>query len=187
MGKKEVLEKTVKEAFVLRKEIGKIICLLAQELASILKDLRYKLGRAAIPGIGEFSKKDVLIAILDELREVKWELESVKKHLREIEKTLEERKIQEVDTELKVEIKQFLWEDVNENNDNEDRLFLWGWNLVALGVGTGTAVILSQTDADREIQDVVNGSIGDFGNIGDIGGDRFTLAGITLSTYIESC
>jgi len=61
---------------------------------------------------------------------------------------------------------------------------LWGWNLVALGVGAGTAITLSQTDADDEIQEEVRGSIGDFADIGNIGGNEFTLAGISVSTYI---
>ncbi len=61
---------------------------------------------------------------------------------------------------------------------------LWGWNLVLLGVGAGTSITLSQTDADREIQEDVKGSIGDFADIGNIGGNGFTLAGVSLLTYM---
>jgi ABC-type long-subunit fatty acid transport system fused permease/ATPase subunit len=99
--------------------IEKIIILLAQELACVLK---YRIGKVTIPGItGEFSKKDVLTAILEELREISWELESVKNRLREIEKTLEGRKVQEVDTELKIELEQSIWKD-----GKEDSIFLSG-------------------------------------------------------------
>jgi hypothetical protein len=121
MVKKKILEKTIKEAFILETE--KIIHLLAQEISFVLKSLRYRFGKVATPGIREFSKKDVLMVILDELKEVKWELESVKKRLRGIEKTLEERKIQVADTELGVKLKQSLW---GEDEDNEDGLFLFG-------------------------------------------------------------
>lgn len=61
---------------------------------------------------------------------------------------------------------------------------LWGWNLVLLWVGAGTSITLSQTDADREIQEDVKGSIGDFADIGNIGGNGFTLAGVSLLTYM---
>jgi len=61
---------------------------------------------------------------------------------------------------------------------------LWGWNLAILGVGAGAAIVLSQTAADDEIQDGVKGSIGDFADIGNIGGNGFTLAGISVATYI---
>jgi len=61
---------------------------------------------------------------------------------------------------------------------------LWGYNLVALGIGAGAATALWQTDADEEIQEEVVDSIGDFGEIGDFGGQRYTLAGIAISTYV---
>ena len=61
---------------------------------------------------------------------------------------------------------------------------LWGWNLAALGIGAGAAITLSQTDADKEIQEDAADSLGDFGKIGDIGGNGLTLAGIAFSTYI---
>ncbi len=62
---------------------------------------------------------------------------------------------------------------------------LWGWNLAALGAAAGVAIPLSQTDADEEIQDAADGSLGDdLSKIGNIGGDGLTLAGIAASTYI---
>lgn len=57
------------------------------------------------------------------------------------------------------------------------------WNLVILGASTGTSVVLSQTEADREIQESLKGSLGDFANIGDIGGSALALTGITIATY----
>lgn len=61
---------------------------------------------------------------------------------------------------------------------------LWGWNLATLGIGAGVALTLSQTGADREIQEGVRGSIGDFQAIGNIAGNGFTIAGVVVSTYI---
>jgi hypothetical protein len=61
---------------------------------------------------------------------------------------------------------------------------LWGWNLGVLGVGAVSALTLSQTGADREVQDAVHGSIGDFEYIGNIAGNGFTIGGIVVSTYI---
>lgn len=62
---------------------------------------------------------------------------------------------------------------------------LWGWNLALIGAGAGTAIVLSQTDADNEIQGgSAKGSIGDFAIVGSIGGNAFTLGGISVSTYI---
>jgi hypothetical protein len=58
-----------------------------------------------------------------------------------------------------------------------------GWNIAILGAGAGGAISLSQTDADDEIQEGVKGVLGDFADIGNIGGSAFTLAGIALSTY----
>lgn len=58
-----------------------------------------------------------------------------------------------------------------------------GWNLAILGAGTGSALALSQTGADNDIQGEVKGVLGDFADIGNIGGSAFTLAGIALSTY----
>lgn len=59
-----------------------------------------------------------------------------------------------------------------------------GWNLAILGVGASSALVLSQTDADQEIQEGLEGSLGDFSAIGDIAGNGITLAGIALSTYL---
>lgn len=58
-----------------------------------------------------------------------------------------------------------------------------GWNLAILGAGAGGVIALSQTGADNDIQEDVNGVLGDFADIGNIGGSAFTLAGIALSTY----
>ena len=58
-----------------------------------------------------------------------------------------------------------------------------GWNLAILGAGTGGAIALSQTGADNDIQGDVKGVLGDFADIGNIGGSAFTLAAIALSTY----
>lgn len=41
----------------------------------ILKELKYKLEKANVPGFGEFPRKDILKVVLEELRETKWELE----------------------------------------------------------------------------------------------------------------
>lgn len=59
-----------------------------------------------------------------------------------------------------------------------------GWNLAILGVGIGTTIPLSQTDADSEIQESLKGSLGDFAEIGNIGGNGLTIIGITVSSYI---
>jgi hypothetical protein len=59
-----------------------------------------------------------------------------------------------------------------------------GWNLAVLGFGGGAAIGLSQTDADDEVRDASEDSIGDFATVGDIIGNGFTLAGLALSTYI---
>lgn len=59
-----------------------------------------------------------------------------------------------------------------------------GWNLAILGAGGGAAVVLSQTDADWDIQDSLNDSLGKFGTIGDIGGSALTLAGINAAALI---
>ncbi|MFQ5847304.1 MAG: phosphatase PAP2 family protein [Candidatus Methylomirabilales bacterium] len=59
-----------------------------------------------------------------------------------------------------------------------------GWNLAILGVGGGAAMGLSQTDADDEVREGADDSIGDFAGIGNIGGHGLTLGGIALSTYI---
>ena len=58
------------------------------------------------------------------------------------------------------------------------------WNIAALGGATGGSLILSQTDADRDIQDDLNNSIGNFGKIGDIGGNALTLAGINAAVFL---
>lgn len=59
-----------------------------------------------------------------------------------------------------------------------------GWNLAILGTATGASLLLSQTDADREIQDSLNNSLGKFGDIGDIGGNALTLAGINTALFL---
>jgi hypothetical protein len=59
-----------------------------------------------------------------------------------------------------------------------------GWNLVILGGGTVAAIALSQTDADKDVQDSLDGSLGDFAEIGDIGGNVLTISGVTITTYI---
>lgn len=59
-----------------------------------------------------------------------------------------------------------------------------GWNLVILGGGTAAAIALSQTDADKDVQDSLDGSLGDFAEIGDIGGNVLTISGVTITTYI---
>ena len=61
-----------------------------------------------------------------------------------------------------------------------------GWNLALLGIGAGTALTLSQTDADEDVQSSLKGSIGDFAEIGDIGGSAVALAGITVASYITA-
>jgi hypothetical protein len=58
-----------------------------------------------------------------------------------------------------------------------------GWNLAILGAGGGSAIALSQTGADDDIQDSIKGVLGDFADIGNVGGSAFTLAGIALSTF----
>jgi membrane-associated phospholipid phosphatase len=58
-----------------------------------------------------------------------------------------------------------------------------GWNLAILGAGAGGAIALSQTGADNDIQEDVKGVLGNFADIGNIGGSAFTLAGVALSTY----
>lgn len=55
----------------------------------ILKELKYKLEKANVPGFGEFPRQDILKVVLEELRETKWELEHIRGRLREVEKTLE--------------------------------------------------------------------------------------------------
>ncbi|MGH7806529.1 MAG: phosphatase PAP2 family protein [Thermodesulfobacteriota bacterium] len=59
-----------------------------------------------------------------------------------------------------------------------------GWNLAILGVGTGTAITLSQTDADKEVQNSLEGSLGNFAEIGNIGGNTLVITGITVTSYI---
>jgi len=59
-----------------------------------------------------------------------------------------------------------------------------GWNLAILGTGTGASLLLSQTDADREIQDSLSNSLGKFGDIGDIAGNALTLAGINTALFV---
>lgn len=59
-----------------------------------------------------------------------------------------------------------------------------GWNLAILGTGTGASILLSQTNADRELQYSLNNSIGKFGDIGDIGGNALTLAGINTALFL---
>lgn len=61
-----------------------------------------------------------------------------------------------------------------------------GWNLVILGAGAGSAIPLSQTDADQKIQDKIENSLRNFADIGDIGGNALTLAGINTTLYIYS-
>ncbi len=61
-----------------------------------------------------------------------------------------------------------------------------GWNLVILGAGAGAVIPLSQTNADQEIQDRLENSLGNFADIGDIGGSAITLAGINATLYIFS-
>ncbi|GJM15577.1 MAG: hypothetical protein DHS20C13_09040 [Thermodesulfobacteriota bacterium] len=61
-----------------------------------------------------------------------------------------------------------------------------GWNLLILGAGIGAAIPLSQTDVDQNIQDELENSIGNFADIGDIGGNALTLAGINATLYIFS-
>lgn len=58
-----------------------------------------------------------------------------------------------------------------------------GWNLAILGGGAAGSIALSQTGADDDIQEHVKGVLGDFADIGNIGGSAFTLAGIALSTF----
>jgi hypothetical protein len=60
------------------------------------------------------------------------------------------------------------------------------WNITVLGTAAGGSLILSQTDADREIQDELENSLGNFADIGDIGANALTLAGINASLYIFS-
>ena len=59
-----------------------------------------------------------------------------------------------------------------------------GWNLAILGVGAGAAITLSQTEADNEVQESLDGSLGNFAEIGNIGGNALTIAGITVTSYI---
>ena len=59
-----------------------------------------------------------------------------------------------------------------------------GWNLAILGVGAGTAITLSQTDADKEVQNSLEGSLGNFAEIGNIGGNALAIAGVTVTSYI---
>ncbi|MFQ5729819.1 MAG: phosphatase PAP2 family protein, partial [Waddliaceae bacterium] len=59
-----------------------------------------------------------------------------------------------------------------------------GWNLAILGVGGGAAIGLSQSDADNDVQDGADDSIGDFATIGDIAGHPGTMFGVAISTYI---
>jgi len=60
------------------------------------------------------------------------------------------------------------------------------WNITILGTAAGGSLILSQTDADRKIQNKLENSIGNFGDIGNIGANALTLAGINTSLYIFS-
>ncbi len=60
----------------------------------------------------------------------------------------------------------------------------WGWNLALLGVGSGSALLLSQTDADLDIQDDLVDSLGGASKIGDIAGNAGTIAGITAGTFL---
>lgn len=59
-----------------------------------------------------------------------------------------------------------------------------GWNPAILVVGAGTAITLSQTEADNEVQESLDGSLGNFAEIGNIGGNTLTIAGITVTSYI---
>ncbi len=58
------------------------------------------------------------------------------------------------------------------------------WNITVLGTAAGGSLILSQTDADNDIQNSLSDSIGGFADIGNIAGNGLTLAGITISSYI---
>ena len=62
----------------------------------------------------------------------------------------------------------------------------WGWNLALLSAAGGTSIILSQTDADNEVQESLSGSIGNFADIGNIAGGGAAIAGITVATYITA-
>ena len=58
------------------------------------------------------------------------------------------------------------------------------WNVAILGTAAGGSLILSQTDADEDIQDSLSGSLGGFADIGNIAGNGLTLAGITITSYL---
>lgn len=93
---------------------------------------------------------------------------------------------EEINVEKTVDesLPRYIFKTLPENLLVGTKKIFWGYNLAALGIGAGAAITLSQTDADVEIQDDLTDSIGDFAKIGAIGGNRFTLAGIVVSTYI---
>ena len=57
-------------------------------------------------------------------------------------------------------------------------------NLAILGFAIQTTVVLDQSGADHEIQKEVKNNLKGYGKIGTYGGVWYTIAGITLSTYI---
>jgi membrane-associated phospholipid phosphatase len=59
----------------------------------------------------------------------------------------------------------------------------WGWNLVLILAGAGTALVLSQTDIDKKIQDALGDPENIFTEIGYIGGHGITVSGIAALTY----
>jgi hypothetical protein len=56
--------------------------------------------------------------------------------------------------------------------------------LAIFGAGATSAMALSQTDADQEVEEDLDGSLGNFSVIGDIARNGIMLAGIAVSTYL---
>ncbi len=65
----------------------------------------------------------------------------------------------------------------------ETKRSFWGWNLVVILAGAGTALVLSQTDIDKKIQDALGNKKNALAEIGYIGGHGITVSGIAALTY----
>jgi membrane-associated phospholipid phosphatase len=65
----------------------------------------------------------------------------------------------------------------------ETKRSFWGWNLVVILAGAGTAIVLSQTDIDKRIQDALGNPKSALAEIGYIGGHGITVSGIAALTY----
>lgn len=78
----------------------------------------------------------------------------------------------------------YIFRELPRNLLQDSKEILQPLNLAILGFAIQTTVVLDQSGADHEIQKEVKNSLKGYGKIGTYGGVWYTIAGITLSTYI---